>query len=418
VEKPTDPACLDENTALFVSAPNGNNADATGATAKPFKTIGAALAKITAAKRRIYICDGTYAEDLALTATHNGVSLFGGIDCTFKVVSPNKPIIGSTANPVKIDGTTALAIADVAIEAKDATTGSSIAVFVNGGNVRLSRVRARAGKGGGASDAVLTPITNFPIQTDLDGNKAVDGTSGGPEKIVSCPGGKVTKGGKGGDIGNPGATGTPGASNAGLVSDCSGIVVGATGAAGTKGLGAQSTGDLQSSGWFPGNGKDGDLGEPGQGGGGGYGNMGAGGGGGAGGCGGAGGGGGKGGGASIALAVYLASVDVEQSVLETKDAGRGGNGAGGQDGQTIFGFRGSGSGNACNGGAGGPGGKGGTGGGGAGGSSVAVVYKGGRPMVDAQTASAISVGQTGPLGQGVGANAGVPGATGAELKIN
>ncbi len=60
--------------------PNGVDADATGTQAKPFKTIGAALAKITAEKRRIYICDGTYAEDVMLDATHSGVSLFGGID--------------------------------------------------------------------------------------------------------------------------------------------------------------------------------------------------------------------------------------------------------------------------------------------------------------------------------------------------
>ena len=80
---PTAAECLDEKKALFVSGAKGNDQDATGSQAKPFKTIGAALLKIDAVRRRIYICGGRYAEDLSFNATHNGVSLFGGIDCAW-----------------------------------------------------------------------------------------------------------------------------------------------------------------------------------------------------------------------------------------------------------------------------------------------------------------------------------------------
>jgi hypothetical protein len=397
VEKPTDPACLDENTALFVSAPNGNDADATGATGKPFKTIGGALARITAAKRRIYICDGTYAEDLALTAAHNGVSLIGGIDCAFKVVSANKPVIGASANPVKIDGTTGLAIADVAVEAKDATTGSSIAVFVNGGDVTLSRARLIAGKGFKGDNGVLAPFT-FPLVDALKGNDGKDMNKGGAPMPFPCPGGAITTGGKGGDLGASGATGTPGTPNPGTLSNCAIDVNGHAGTQPPVAPGATLLGSLSATGWEAQSGPSGANGIPGQGGGGGYGNGGGGGGGGAGGCGGAGGPGGKGGGASIALAASNAHVSLVASLLQSKNAGAGGGGVLGQTGQTTFGARGSGFNTACNGGNGGIGGDGAAGGGGAGGISIGVLYTLHKPIIDSATEQQITVGTKGSPG--------------------
>ena len=400
IDTPTDRKCLDENTAIFVSAPNGNDADATGTTGKPFKTIGAALAKITTAKRRIYICDGTYAEDLALTSAHSGVSIFGGIDCTFKVVSPNKPIIGATANPVKINGATALAIADVAVEAKDATTGSSIAVFVNGGDVTLSRARLVAGKGFKGDDAVLVPF-GYPDVMALKGKDA-SGTTGGAPAPYTCPGGAITTGGKGGDASFQGLPGTPGAiDNKGAVATCGAGGTGgdgATGKVGMPGPGATTLGQLSDTGWSPSSGTTGENGGTGQGGGGGYGTAGAGGGGGAGGCGGAASPGGKGGGASIALSTNNSRVTVETSVLQAKNAGPGGGGMPGQLGQTLFGSRGVGSGSACNGGNGGPGGDGTPGGGGAGGVSVGALYRGTKPTLDATTEKQVALGAKGTAG--------------------
>ncbi|MBX3191973.1 MAG: hypothetical protein KF819_33590 [Labilithrix sp.] len=398
VETPTDPKCLDEASALFVSASTGNDQTGDGSRSKPYNTVGHALGKIEPGKRRIYVCEGTYAEDLTLGATHSGVSLLGGLTCAWSA-SPEKPVVGASATPLTIDGASGLAIVGLAVVAKDAPSGSSVAAFVKGGDVTFKSVKLEAGTGGKGDDGVTQGFTNFPTQSDLNGNNAVDGTTGGPEKPHTCPGGSVTKGGKGGDIGNFGATGTPGPANGGLLADCSGNVTGTAGTTGTGGAGAARVGALLESGWAPEQGENGIKGGPGQGGGGGFGIMGAGGSGGAGGCGGAGGAAGKGGGASIALAAHAARIKITSSTLLAKGGGAGGKGAAGQDGQTIFGFRGNGSGNACNGGAGGPGGNGGAGGGGAGGSSIGVSYRGTKPELDAETEAQIAVGAKGGGGQ-------------------
>lgn len=284
-------------------------------------------------------------------------------------------------------------MADVAIEAKDATTGSSIALFVNGGDVTLSRARLIAGKGSKGDGAALVPFT-YPDVMALKGKDAT-GNSGGIATPYTCPGGAITTGAKGGDLGGSGASGTPGAPNPGTLSNCTSDVTGHAGMQPAASSGANTLGSLADTGWAPQTGRPGANGTPGQGGGGGYGNGGAGGGGGAGGCGGAGGPGGKGGGASIALAANNARVTVTASELKAKEAGPGGGGAIGQTGQPDFGVRGVGSGAACNGGIGGDGAAG---GGGAGGVSIGVLYKGTKPTIDAATEQQIAVGSKGSPG--------------------
>jgi hypothetical protein len=187
IDDPTALPCLDESKALFVSNPNGNDQDPAAGTRKvPFKTINAALAKIDAKRRRIYVCEGAYFEDISLTAAHSSLSIFGGIDCAWNAAPGVKPVIGATANPLKIDGTAALAIADIAVVAKDATTGSSIAAFVNGGDTTFKRVNLAAGKGADATDAILVPFTNLPVQTDLKGGDSPDTMTGGAGGKYAC----------------------------------------------------------------------------------------------------------------------------------------------------------------------------------------------------------------------------------------
>jgi hypothetical protein len=399
IETPSAAECLNEETAMFVSAA-ASAEGAEGSRAKPFKTIHAALGAVTAERKRIYICEGTYPEDLALGAAHSGVSLLGGVACDWNP-SDNKPVLGQSASPLRIDDANGLALVDLAVHAKDATEGSSIAAFVHGGSVTFKGVSLVAGKGAKGKDGELVPFT-FPAQADLKGNDAADG---GETKSVTCPGGAVTTGGKGGKSGFPGEKGTPGTNDNGgiLGQSCAGTGTGSDGAEGTNAAvasGAAAHGSLADSGWMASNGGNGEAGPPGQGGGGGAGNAGDGGGGGAGGCGGAGGPGGKGGGASIALAVHEADVTLTDSQLRASDAGTGGKGAAGQTGQSEFGFRGNGSGAACQGGNGGPGGAGGAGGGGAGGVSTGVLYKGPKPTLDTATENAITVGAKGDAGAG------------------
>jgi hypothetical protein len=415
LENPTEPKCMEEASALFVAGAKGNNADAAGTRDKPFKTIGAALNKITAEKKRIYACEGNYPEDIALNATHTSVSIFGGINCEWVAAPGVKPVIGATANPWVIDGAGGVAIADVTVTAKDATTGSSTAIFVKGAELTLKRVRLVAGNASKGDNGVLAPAT-YPAQLTLKGNDGKDGTKGGDPKPYMCPNGVTTTGGKGGDLGNSGAPGTPGVPNPGDTNTCTSNVNGHAGVQPAATPGAATVGTLDQAGWQPKSGGDGGSGSPGQGGGGGYGNGGGGGGGAAGGCGGAGGGGGKGGGGSVALGVYNSRVNVVASQLQSKNAGDGGAGALGQPGQNNPGIGGTRFGAACNGGNGGNGGDGGAGGGGAGGISVGVLFKNTKPTLDVESQQGITVGKKGAAGAEA-PNASNPGAAGAAEPI-
>lgn len=425
VETPTDPKCVDDTSALFVSKTGTSGGE--GTRANPVNTVGIALQKIDAKRRRIYICEGTYEEDVAFNSAQNGVSLIGGVDCSWNAKAGAKPVLGGSANPMKAVGVSGLALVDIAVEAKDATNGgSSIALFVSGGDVTLKGVRLVAGNGAKGEDGVLKPFTTeFPTQDALKGNDAV-GNDGGVEKKVTCPGGAVTVGGRGGNLGSQGESGTPGPANVGKIAPCN------AGGGGTDGVpgplkdpakSAGTPGELKLDGWYPQPGSAGAIGSPGDGrqlflpGGGGYGSSGAGGSGGAGGCGGAGGAGGNGGGASIALAAFSANVTLMKSEVRAKTAGNGGNGADGQAGQDVFGIHGNGSAAACDGGNGAVGGKGGAGGGGAGGSSIGIVYKNGKVDADDATKGTIQVGTPGTGGKdGTGADTNV-GKTGANDPI-
>lgn len=426
LDKPDAPECLDEAKAFFVS-PSGDNTTGDGSKAKPFKTLAAVLDKISEAKRRIYLCDGDYPEDVRLEAKHAGVSVFGGFTCDWNV-SPHKPKLGASALALKIAGATGIALADLAVAAKPASAPgeSSIAAFIANSEVTFKRVTLAASNGNPGDDGTLAPF-DFPTPAELQGKNG-DAPGNGAETTVRCPADPVgtvsSKGGKGGESGVPGDPGTPGQENGGSTSVCSGPgsvnTDGASGPPRAPAKGASDVGALDANSWVPRAGEHGAHGVAGQGGGGGYGSGGGsarGGGGGAGGCGGAGGGGGFGGGASIAVASFQSNLRFEASSLTSANAGKGGDGVAGQPGQAPGGTRGSGSGTSCNGGNGGGGGAGGTGGGGAGGISVGVLYKGPEPNLDSTTSGSISVGEKGDPGTGPG-NAGVDGVAAPTLKLD
>ena len=90
------PACVDDSVGVFVDATNGKDANA-GTKAAPLQTITTALTKADAQHVRLYVCEGTYAEDVVVDATHNG-SIYGGWKCADWTYSGNKPVIGKTQN--------------------------------------------------------------------------------------------------------------------------------------------------------------------------------------------------------------------------------------------------------------------------------------------------------------------------------
>ncbi|HEX7604515.1 MAG TPA: DUF1565 domain-containing protein, partial [Polyangiaceae bacterium] len=143
-------ACVADSVGMFVDATTGDDAAGDGSKAKPLKTIGKALEKV-GSRPRIYVCDGTYAEDVVLDATHDGVSLYGGWKCGDWTYSGAKPVVGKSAEAMRIDSLTKpIVVADIDAKAADgAGAGSnSVAIrIVQSANVSLVRVKLEAGVG-------------------------------------------------------------------------------------------------------------------------------------------------------------------------------------------------------------------------------------------------------------------------------
>jgi hypothetical protein len=431
---PEAQGCIVDTFAVFVDGAGGTGGS-DGTKAKPFKTIGEAVAKApTQGKRRVYVCgSGLYPEHIHVTSA---VSIFGGFACgSWTPDAASKPKVAPTdpgfalhvANVSK-----AVRFEDLAFEAVAGTESarSSIAVFVaNSPNVTFRRVAMTARKGADGKDG--TPgVTGTSTPSDLKGNSGEE-IAGGAEKTCTCSTGGSTTGGRGGAVVGAidGTSGfpqispplpDPSSNGAGqMQATCNASGLPARPGSNAPDMGpkpAPPVGTLDENGWTPGDGAAGDNGGPGQGGGGGGGrnntatSNGGGGGGGCGGCGGGGGGGGSGGGASVALLLFSSPVKLIASTLTATGAGKGGAGKDGAPG-APGGDPGIGFNAGCVGGKGGTGGKGGAGAGGAGGVSAAVLYKGATPIHEAST---LTHGKKGDFGMGgaPGTNDGPPGLEG------
>ncbi|AKJ00063.1 uncharacterized protein DUF1565 [Archangium gephyra] len=417
--------------AIFVD-PAGQDSNA-GTREAPIKRLSAALkAAVSQGKKSIYLAQGTYDEaDLRM---EQAVSLYGGYAGMAGNWKRGKDYItrigGSTPTGFTVSG---LMDAGVAIEwvhigsANSTVPGTpSIGLrVIDSSGVRLRHVEVEAGAGAPGRDGD-SPGPN--TQVGADGGVGLDGSastpSGGPRGAGSCGTGSYAggMGGAGGRFGTAPVAGTAGepyttgggtAATNKLDTACSTTVCvcdgeqggegqpGEVGGRGKDGTAGDGTGVLEGSTWVAKSGTDGEAGTVGKGGGGGGGGGfceapgstqskgGGGGGGGAGGCPGAGAKGGQSGGASIALLLLRAHVEMESCTLKTGGGGKGGaggtGGAGGPGGQggaggkgilveTMSGpdtYRATG-GMGGKGGKGGDGGQGGHGGNGAGGPSVGV----------------------------------------------
>ncbi len=428
------PACIDDGIGVFVDGTNGNDTGL-GTKASPYKTIAKAIAA-AGAKPRVYVCTGTYAEDVSLTQA-NAVGIFGGLKCGDWSYDGSLPIVGKSSLALHVDGVTKpIVLSDLAFQAAaGANAGdSSIAAFVTGStDVTLRRVKLRPGAGkDGAPGATGQNWTTVAQDDSSIRGKDASGSTGGATHAcsicadsVNSSGGGGGNGGtlssQGGNAGAPNLNGTPPDDGAGGSHDaCTAGHNGANASPATAAPGAAVVGKLTSAGWTPATGQDGPNGGPGQGGGGGGGGTGlgpgGGGGGGCGGCGGAGGKGGLSGGASIGLAVVASKVSLVACDIVTLAGGAGGAGSAGQAGQ-LGGYAGSAVSPGCAGGIGGQGSAGGAGGGGAGGISVGIVYTDQKPEVDQATTIAVPSSPA-PKGTGgaAGTNDGVDGVAQAMLQ--
>ncbi|MGO9834687.1 MAG: hypothetical protein ACLP1X_10755 [Polyangiaceae bacterium] len=458
----SDPCVVNDTLGVFVApAASGGSDSAAGTEAAPFATIGHALANL-GGKARVYVCDGTFGEQVTITAG-TAASLYGGLACPAADAGTPWTYVGGVATvnspaaayALSVTGvTSAITVADVAFVAPDATGtdasgngNSSIAALVSGSMVNLVRVTLTAGAGAnGSAGAGGASAPNYSRATAENGQPGTapggDGGNwsgaGGMELCLvsgESAGGAGGLPGTGALAGGSGASGsaTPaatasgtrdGAGGGGGLDGCTSVShSGADGAPAAGGIPATSYGTISSDGWAQVSGGNGQSGAPGQGGGGGGGSgvpQTGGDGAGAGGCGGSGGIGGSGGGASIALASVGSTITLSACTLTTGAGGTGGKGGDGQSGQGG-GISGSDPElGACPGGFGGNGAGGSGGAGGAAGISIGIVYTSTEPTFDSMTAihpgSAGQPGQPGTFGTG-GTNAlgtGTSGNAGAE----
>ena len=117
-KEPKDsPACVSDAVGVFVS-PMGIDTNP-GTKQSPVKSIGKALS-LVGSKPRVYVCEGTYAEDVVLDASHDGVSIYGGWSCNGWSYTGGKPVVGKTQRALVLDGLgKPVVIADVAARAAD-----------------------------------------------------------------------------------------------------------------------------------------------------------------------------------------------------------------------------------------------------------------------------------------------------------
>jgi hypothetical protein len=392
--------CISDTVGVFV-APTGSDT-AAGTRANPFRTIGTAVAK--AGKRRVYVCEGAYEENVLVD---RGVEIYGGFACAGFAPNASRPKLApkkDVAITIK-SGAAAVRITDLEImgtaEAGKAGASAIGAFVASSTDVLFRRCVIRAGAANDGAEGGTT--SNFA--GSAPGGMNANGGAGGPETTNMCTDGTSSKGGAGGTAPNVAAlTGTAsppvGVDNGGAGGNgtCTPGDPGAKGNAAAGGTAGSVTGSLDVSGWRNDQtGGAGKNGNPGQGGGGGgyRSNITAGGGGGApGGCGGGGGRGAPSGGSSFALLSFQSKVSVEAGELVSGTGGKGGKGGKGAPGQ-AGGAPGAGN---CDGGPGGAGAGGSGGGGGAGGHSMPLAYVGSAPLL--QNAAKLTAGTGGEGGEG------------------
>jgi hypothetical protein len=382
----------DVSHAVFVS-PTGND-DASGTIEQPVATISRALALAAQKHMDVYVCNGTYRDNVVI---ESGVNIYGGYDCARNwvrvkdraVIQPLQGfplLINSAPSAVLIDR-----IAFRARNEKLEGRSSQAGAILSSSEVRLSHVEFIAGNGAnGRAGTPGDPALSEPPDAGSDGGNATladcDTNSrqsicawtspGGSGRFVSCQFDGLSydvMGGPGGDgvnpwiaqsqpvclavpktepaldpAVNPGGAGMyrlTGGDWSFLPSGAQEIEHGMSGAGAAKGIGTLD-GVLYVASNAGSPGTSGRPGLPGKGGDGGPGHVifgdpcsyrfapGSGGGqGGPGGCGGQGGKGGFGGGASLALVIVNSQVVLDWPRLVTGSGGRGGEGAPGGAGQ-------------------------------------------------------------------------------------
>ncbi len=381
-----------KSNAVFVSAEG--SAGAAGTIDAPVRTITEGVQLALSSTRDVYVCNGTYAENLTLDKVT--IRIFGGFDCKngWTRGDQHASVAPASGKALRIIASESVWVDGLDFKAASATKPgeSSIAVVVQNSKAKIRRSNVEAGNGAPGQDGAPAEVVTTPPPKGKDGESATGsgcastGATGSPcdrqtfggeavQRSLTCPGasGSYVVGWGGAGEWIPDVYSGPmrqTAGGAGLIKEGSSLrtasggtftatlgevlgtsTEGAPGASGANGgPGAPATlsfGTVREGEYIPAsggsNGAGGGVGVPGGGGGGGaaYGAPrpyawfpgGAGGDGGSPGCGGAPGRGGGGGGAAIALFTIDSDVLLGVGAIKRGNGGKGGDPTVGAKGQ-------------------------------------------------------------------------------------
>ena len=435
---PTSAACTTEDVAIFVKA-GAPSVGADGSKAKPYATINDGITHTTTARRRVYVCTGSYQSPVVVKS---GASVFGGLDCDWNKGGAHPTIVNNQGPAVTIKDAQFVVFADISISANAASSvpgDSAIGMFISSSsNVIVQRVDIVTGNGIAAKPSAAT-LPNYTAATATSGGNSGK-PSGGPGASCKCQDGTTSVGGNGGTFGaaEPAGAGQPGTAMPSVGIPNGAGTLGCEGGPGADGprpekiVTTSVLGSITKDGWVPTTtaAAAGNSGHPGQGGGGAAPvNPNGGSGGGCGGCGGTGGVGGQPGGSSFGIVLFQSTtVAIQDTTIKTGNGADGGEGAAGQNGQVGGDGGQPAAATTCIGAKGGYGSGGGGGTGGHGGHSIGVAYVGTIPFITGGTTTTSAAGKGGKAGAGGAANGtinngldgdvGLPGTKGDNVQLN
>ena len=202
VEPKDEPCLVDATYGVFVS-PMGT-ASGAGTKASPLNSIDAGITLAVmqggATPKNVYVCAGTYDETIAIAASRDKVSVYGGFACADWSYTGALPTLAPSAQGVALTltGLTSALFADLEIDAQSApqtapdagsaSGASSIAVVASGSTgVEFRRTKIVAGNGQPGADGVLAGYT-FPSATRPPRKRRPTEGRAGPRRSTRAPG--------------------------------------------------------------------------------------------------------------------------------------------------------------------------------------------------------------------------------------
>ena len=213
---PEDDSCVvDDAYGVFVS-PSGSDVVGCGGQSNPCATLGYGMLRAKAEDRRVYACGdgGTYAENLTVDASLDGVLVLGGFRCSdwsYEPATIRSRVEPSAGAALQVDGlSSGLQMRSFVFASADGSVAgeSSIAGYVRDSqNVHFRDCVFEAGAGADGADGTAgDPGEAVPsVGDDQQGENGACGTmdpngGGGWLADFVCAAGGSTRGGAGGSV--------------------------------------------------------------------------------------------------------------------------------------------------------------------------------------------------------------------------